>query len=160
MNLPRLAHELAGETRLILANYRRLLGEDLVDGHGVEPLFFAPRIVLAAAGTYGGDHVFTYANKAALDLFEASWDQLVGLPSSQSAEPAHRDERRRLLDEVGERGYIRDYSGVRVSRTGRRFRILQATVFNLLDERGTYVGQAATFTGWEPLPSPCAAVPS
>lgn len=152
MNLPRPAEDLAGDTRLILANYRRLLGHDLVDAPGIERLFFAPRVVLAAAGTYGGDHVFTYANQAALDLFEATWDQLVGLPSSQSAEPAHRDERRRLLDEVGKRGFIRDYSGVRVSRTGRRFRILEATVFNLLDGGGTYVGQAATFTGWEPLP--------
>lgn len=33
------------------------------------------------------DPVFTYANKAALELFEADWDTLIGLPSRNSAEP-------------------------------------------------------------------------
>jgi two-component system chemotaxis sensor kinase CheA len=40
---------------------------------------------------------------------------------------------------------------IRISRNGRRFRILHATVFNLLDQTGSYVGQAATFADWEPL---------
>jgi hypothetical protein len=56
-----------------------------------------------------------------------------------------------LLDEVGRRGYIENYAGVRISRRGRRFRILRATVFNLLDAQGAYVGQAATFAEWEKL---------
>lgn len=154
MRLPRPAASLAPDTRLVLTNHRRWTGEHLVaGGDEVEALFFAPRVVLAAAGTFGGDHVFTYANQAALDLFESAWEELIGLPSSQSAEPGHRDERRKLLDEVGRHGFIRNYSGVRVSRTGRRFRILRATVFNLLGEDGAYLGQAATFTEWEPLPS-------
>jgi PAS domain-containing protein len=116
----------------------------------VEALFFAPRVVLAAFGPFGNDHAFVYANALALDLFESTWDELVGQPSSTSAEPVHRDERRRLLDEVGRRGFIEDYSGIRISRRGRRFRICQATVFNLLDPAGAYLGQAATFAQWEP----------
>jgi hypothetical protein len=63
----------------------------------------------------------------------------------------HRDERRRLLDEVGKNGFIENYSGIRISKHGRRFRINRATVFNLLDENGTYVGQSATFADWEPV---------
>ena len=142
-------------TRLILANYRRLLGRDLAGIAGgpeaAMQLFNAPCAVLSALGPPGSDHAFNYANRAALELFEYSWDELMGKPSSASAEPVHRDERRRLLDEVGRRGFIEDYSGVRISKNGRRFRIEQATVFNLLDDAGHYLGQAATFKNWQPL---------
>ncbi len=46
-------------------------------------------------------------------------------------------------------GFIDDYAGVRIARTGRRFRIRQATVWNLFDEHGQRCGQAATFARWE-----------
>jgi hypothetical protein len=117
----------------------------------VEALFEAPRVVLAAFGEFGTDHLFGYANRAGLERFETTWDELIGLPSSHSAEPVCREERRRLLDEVGRRGCIEDYAGIRISRSGRRFRILRATVFNLLDDQGGYAGQAATFSDWEEL---------
>jgi hypothetical protein len=72
----------------------------------------------------------------------------VALPSRLSAEPLHRDERQRLLGEVARRGFIEDYHGVRISRTGRRFRIERAVVWNLADEAGAVRGQAATFDRW------------
>jgi len=141
--------------RLILANYRRLLGRDLAEIAGgseaVGKLFEAPCAVLSALGPFGSDHIFNYANRTALQLFEYSWDELMGKPSSASAEPVHRDERRKLLDEVGQHGFIENYSGIRISKNGRRFRIKRATVFNLLDDDGKYVGQAATFSDWEPV---------
>ena len=140
-------------TRLILANYRRLLGRDLAgisDGRtAAVELFAAPCAVLSALGPPDSDHVFNYANRTALGLFEYSWDELMGKPSSASAEPVHRDERRKLLDEVGRRGFIENYSGVRIGKNGRRFRIEKATVFNLCDDAGNYLGQAATFADWE-----------
>ena len=140
--------------RLILANYRRLFGSDLVPtdepARAAELLFEIPRAVLSALGPFGSDHIFNYANRTALDLFEYSWDELIGQPSSVSAEPLHRDERRRLLDQVGRHGFIKNYTGIRISKTGRRFRIEKATVFNLLDDHGRYLGQAATFAGWKP----------
>lgn len=141
-------------TRLILSNYRRLLGRELLASAGAdrdESLFEAPFVVLSALGTFGSDHIFNYGNRRALDLFEYSWDELVGKPSSASAEPVHRDERRRLLDEVGKHGFIENYSGVRISKNGRRFRIQNVVVFNLLDEAGNYAGQSATFADWERL---------
>jgi PAS domain-containing protein len=142
-------------TRLILANYRRLLGGDLAgvtEGPAAaEQLFAAPCAVLSALGPLGSDHNFNYANRTALELFEYSWDELMGKPSSASAEPVHRDERRKLLDEVGRRGFIEDYSGIRISKNGRRFRIKKATVFNVSDDAGRYVGQAATFADYEYL---------
>jgi len=64
-------------------------------------------------------------------------------------EAPNREERARLLAAVTARGFIDDYSGIRISKTGRRFRIAQATVWNLLDEHGRYAGQAAMFSRWE-----------
>lgn len=154
-SLPVARELLEAPTRLILDNYQRLLGRELVPvadpAQAVETLFEAPCVVLAAFGEFGTDHLFSYANRAGLLRFETTWEEMMGLPSSHSAEPVCREERRRLLDEVGRRGYIEDYAGVRISRRGRRFRILRATVFNLLDEQGNYVGQAATFADWEEL---------
>lgn len=145
--------DISEPTRLILRNYRGLLGRDLVlkgeTEDGAHALFEAPFVVLSALGPFGSDHIFNYANRRALELFEYSWNELIGKPSSLSAEPVHRDERRRLLDEVGKHGYIENYSGIRISQSRRRFRIKQATVFNLLDESGSYVGQAATFADYE-----------
>lgn len=155
MSLPADRQTLERPTRLILSNYRRLRGADLVEAQPsddeLRKLFDAPFAVLSALGPFGTDHVFNYANRTALQLFEYSWEELMGKPSSASAEPVHRDERRKLLDEVGQHGFIEDYSGIRISKNGRRFRIKNATVFNLLDDGGKYVGQAATFAAWEPV---------
>ncbi len=141
--------------QLILTNYRRHFGRDLVamddPSRAAQNLFETPRAVLSALGPFGSDHIFNYANRAALELFEYSWDELMGKPSSASAEPVHRDERRRLLDAVGQHGFIEDYSGIRITQNGRRFRIKKATVFNLADDAGNYIGQAATFADWEPV---------
>jgi hypothetical protein len=38
---------------------------------------------------------------------------------------------------------------VRVSKSGRRFLIDRATVWNLLDDSGAHYGQAATFSAWK-----------
>ena len=74
------------------------------------------------------------------------------LPSRLSAEPVSQMERARLLEQVTARGFIDDYSGVRISRTGRRFLIRRATVWNLIDQTGTYQGQGAMFRDWQRLP--------
>ena len=59
------------------------------------------------------------------------------------------DERAEFLRRVREQGFIDDYSGIRISSKGRRFRIAQATVWNVADAHGNYAGQAATFSKWE-----------
>ena len=45
-------------------------------------------------------------------------------------------------------GFVTDYQGVRISRTGRRCLVKGATVWNVLDEHGAKRGQAATFSRW------------
>lgn len=92
--------------------------------------------------------VLNYANRAGLNLFELTWEELITLPSRQTAEPSEQAERERLLAIVARQGYIDNYRGVRVAKSGRRFLIEQATVWNLLDEKGAYYGQAAMFSKW------------
>jgi hypothetical protein len=113
-------------------------------------LYHAPFAVLSHNADE--DPRFTYGNRTALELFELSWQQLTSLRSRLSAEPIAQQERVRLLHEVATKGVIQSYSGVRISRTGRRFLIRQATVWNLVDVEGRYRGQAAMFANWEALP--------
>ena len=72
-------------------------------------------------------------------------------PSRLTAEFVHREERARLLDRTKREGFVDDYSGVRITRTSRRFKIERAVVWNLIDAAGTLLGQAATFERWTPL---------
>lgn len=140
---------------LILRNYRHWFAHDLVTADhpaaAIEALWQSPRVVLSALGPAGTDHRFNFANQAALALFETTLPELLGQPSSSSAEPMHQPERQAFLETVARHGFLHDYSGIRISRCGRRFRIHRATVFNLLDENGHYLGQAATFADWTPL---------
>ena len=49
-------------------------------------------------------------------------------------------------------GFVDDYRGVRISGTGKRFLIEQAIIWNLVNNEGDRVGQAATFSDWKSLP--------
>jgi hypothetical protein len=145
---------LAGHVARLCAGYRHWTGRDLVAPQAdpavtARVVLEAPFALLSHGG--GADPVFDYGNRLALRLFEASWEELTCLPSRLSAEPDARAERARLLAQVARWGYIEDYTGVRISRRGRRFRIARATVWNLLDDSGRPCGQAAMFRDWQPL---------
>jgi hypothetical protein len=106
-------------------------------------LYEAPFALLAHDAS--DDPVFFYANLMAQALFEMSWSEITKLPSRWSAESSNQEERERLLHQVSLKGYIDNYSGVRISRTGRRFLIKGATVWNLTNEDDILIGQAAIF---------------
>lgn len=95
------------------------------------------------------DPLLNYGNQAALTLWELPWAELVQLPSRLTAEPIAQEERARLLADAARQGYANNYSGIRISRSGRRFRIENAWIWTVLDERGTPIGQAATFDQWQ-----------
>jgi hypothetical protein len=82
-----------------------------------------------------------------------SWDEFTALPSRCSAEASAQAERASLLEQVSKQGYIDNYTGVRISRSGRRFLIKQARIWNLFDAGGQYCGQAALIRDWEDVPS-------
>ena len=146
------APSVIAQTQLIARSLRRWTGRDLLPGLFNPPglskhVFHAP-FVLVSHGTEA-DPVLNYGNAAALALWEMPWEELTRTPSRLTAEAPNRTERARLLAEVTAHGFIDDYSGVRISKTGRRFRIAPATVWNLVGERGSYSGQAAMFSRWE-----------
>ena len=150
--------------RLLVDGFRRCTGRNLIapttpaDGDRAgtwaddigRRLFEAPFAVLSHGE--GADPCFTYGNRTALELFEASWATLLAMPSRLSAEPVEQAERARLLARVRDRGFIDDYSGVRISHRGRRFLIRAAVVWTLTNEGGSACGQAATFASWCFLP--------
>ena len=80
-----------------------------------------------------------------MELWETDWNTLTGMPSRLTAEPVHRDERRRLLERTDKQGFIDNYSGIRISVKGRRFQIEGATLWNLINAMDERVGQAAMF---------------
>lgn len=131
---------------MIASSFERLLGRPLVapGGDVVSALWHAPRAILAH-GTEA-DPLFFFGNRYALDVFEYDLAEFLGTPSRFSAEAPLREERQALLDRVTRNGFIDDYSGIRITATGRRFRIEGAIVWNLVDAGGTRHGQAATFT--------------
>lgn len=133
-------------------SHRRLTGRALLPGatdsvDWARALFEAP-FVLVSHGTED-DPVLNYGNAAALALWEMDWATLTRTPSRFTAEAPEREERARLLEAVTTRGFIDDYSGIRISRSGRRFRIARATVWNVVTADGVRHGQAATFSDWE-----------
>ncbi len=132
-------------------SFHALTGRDLLDPAlspeaAAEALFHAPFVVLSH--DTAPDPILTYGNQTALNLFALSWEELTQMPSRLTAEAPDRAERARLLAEVTEHGFIDNYSGVRISRTGQRFLIERATVWNLTDDQGRRCGQAATFQNW------------
>ena len=140
-----------GHSQLLLNSYQRWLGVKLIDrGDSIEEqaqrLFEAPFVVVSH-GTQT-DPILNYGNQAALDLWDMDIDTLLETPSRLTAEPVHRDERALLLERTTRDGYVDDYRGIRIARSGRRFLIERAIVWNLVDACGQRAGQAATFSEW------------
>jgi len=142
----------ADHVSILRMSFKRLTGNELVplelsEQEAARFLFDAPFAVVSH--NTDADPIFNYANKKAMRLFEMEWDKLTKLPSRISAEPVNRNERSRLLNEVSEHGYINNYSGIRISSSGKRFRISNAVVWNLISADGEPAGQAAMFSDWE-----------
>ncbi len=123
--------------------------EGISHENAVEALFLAPFAVLSHG--IGVDPIFNYGNQRALDLFEMSWEEFTVLPSRLSAETVNQKERAKLLEAVTTNGYINNYSGIRIAKSGRRFIIRDATVWNLMTPDGQHYGQAALIRDWEHL---------
>ncbi|MCF6324223.1 MAG: MEKHLA domain-containing protein [Gammaproteobacteria bacterium] len=135
---------------IVLESYYRLTGL-MIEFNGqpeisAKAVFNAPFALISHG--IEAEPVFNYANKTAMRLFDMTWDEITALASKYSAEQSNREQRSQLLREVKKKGYIEDYSGVRIAKGGRRFYIEQATVWNLTDADGAYYGQAAMFNHW------------
>lgn len=146
---------LAAHIARLQASLRHWTKRELVDGtlplaEQARRLFEAPFALLSHDAA--SDPVFTYVNRTAMALWEMDWAEMTRLPSRLSAEPMEQVARARFLADVAARGFVDRYEGVRISKSGRRFRIRDALLWNLLDETGQFCGQAATFGDWQFLP--------
>lgn len=135
----------------LLRSFRRFVGRDLIAAESApiehaKRLFEAPFVVLSHG--VQDDPILNYGNARALALWEMSFGDFTRMPSRVTAEAMLRDERERLLAMAARQGYIDDYSGVRISSTGRRFMISNAIIWNVTDEAGVRIGQVATFDRW------------
>jgi PAS domain S-box-containing protein len=138
--------------RLLTDSYQRVLGRPLLPGTGAEAdtarwLYEDAPFVLLAHDT-SADPLFVYANRTAQRRFGYPWDEFVGMPSRLSAQAPERAERDAFMAAVLRNGFVDDYRGLRITRSGSRFWIEQATVWNLVDAANTLLGQAALVPRW------------
>jgi hypothetical protein len=141
-------------TQRLLENYRHWIGRELLGrSESLEDqahaLFDAPFVVVSHGA--GLDPILNYGNRAALELWDMTWEQFTQTPSRLTAEPLNQGERAAMLRIAGRQGYFEGYRGVRISSSGRRFLVEDATVWNVLDPAGRRIGQAATFARWSSL---------
>jgi putative N6-adenine-specific DNA methylase len=144
------------QAQLLLDSYQRVLGRELLPRSSdpideARRLYHAPFVVVSH-GTQA-DPVLNYGNLAAQRLWEMDAVTLTAIPSRLTAEPMHRDERAEMMARAARDGFVDDYRGIRISRTGRRFLIERAMIWNLQDSGGRRQGQAATFSEWVCLDS-------
>jgi hypothetical protein len=131
--------------KIIVESYQQLTGKRLLDTNFTPRSIWYAQRAIVAHGTED-DPIFFYGNQVALQHFEMNFEQFTRLPSRLSVEPDVQQARAMLMYKVSTQGYIENYSGERISSSGSRFTIQDVTIWNLLDSKGVYHGQAAAFT--------------
>ena len=149
-----LKNPLLSWTQMLLNSYAHWTKTELIDRHG-PPLEQAQRLyaspfVVASHGVQA-EPILNYGNAQALELWEMNWEEFTTTPSRLTAEPVNQTERARMLQETSRDGMIRNYRGARISRSGNRFLVEKATVWNVIDKDKNKIGQAVTFDTWTPL---------
>ena len=69
-------------------------------------------------------------------------DQVIGKPSTMTAQESEQKERNELLNQVNSHGFIENYKGIRVASDGKLFQIIDATIWNIVDKQSIKIGQA------------------
>jgi hypothetical protein len=134
---------------MMLENLKRWANYDLIEEYGFslatlgEQVFNADFYLLSH--NTAADPVLTYGNQQVLARWEVSWAELTTMHSSNTAKPIDRSQRSIFMAQVKAHNYISGYSGVRVSKTGKEFEILDGIVWNLFADNGDFYGQAAWF---------------
>ena len=145
MEPPEFTPALRQRLAVLAESYARLAGTPLVEpGDDLAAALWRHPSAIVAHGTED-DPIFFFGNAAALAAFEFDFAAFTRLPSRLSAEPGLRAKREALLARLAAEGMIRDYSGIRISATGRRFPIDGVVLWDLIDRAGIRHGQAAMF---------------
>ncbi|MDJ0599512.1 MAG: MEKHLA domain-containing protein [Crocosphaera sp.] len=141
-------------TQLILSSFEHWLGHSLFEHFGVTDVktdptevskqLFEADFIVVSHGTQA-DPILNYGNQKALDIWELTWQEFIQTPSRKTAEEIEQKERDRLLNETTTKGFCY-YSVTRITSTEKRFIINDGIVWNVIDHRQTYQGQAACFS--------------
>ncbi|HWU48526.1 MAG TPA: MEKHLA domain-containing protein, partial [Asticcacaulis sp.] len=150
-----LTPDIIAYNRLMADSFQRLTGQPVLpganpfDGVALANAMFHAEAAIVSHGVED-DPVFRYGNAQALTLWDMDWDSFTLLPSRLSAEPADRvqADRDALLRQALAQGFVDSYGGVRISRTGKRFRIENTVLWNVVDADGRRHGQAALIRNW------------
>ena len=134
---------------IVLENLKRWTSYDLIEEYGFseetlgEQVFNADFYILSHDCT--ADPILNYGNDRVLKLWETSWAQLTTMHSQDTAKPVERATRLAAMERVKLQNYISGYSGMRISKTGTEFEILDVTIWNLFTRNSDPYGQAAWF---------------
>jgi len=115
------------------------------DAHDRARQLFEAPFALMSHNT-AADPIFNYGNRRALLQFGYTWAEFTQLPSRYSAEPIAQEERSALLAVSRSQGIIENFQAIRIDRWGKPFTITNGILWNLMDEKGAYIGQAATYS--------------
>ncbi len=138
---------------MMLENLRRWTSYDLIEEYGLdvdrlgEEVFNADFYILSHDRSM--NPILNYGNSRVLELWEVSWEELTNMYSRDTAKPVDRSARSSVMDRVKKDNYISGYNGIRVSKTGAEFQILDVTIWNLFLDNGDAYGQAAWFKSIE-----------
>jgi MEKHLA domain len=137
---------------IVFANLKQFTGVDLIQEYGFsldtlsKQVFDADFYLLSHNCAI--DPILNYGNRRVLELWETSWAELTQMHSRETAKSNDRASRSAVMEQVASQNYVSGYNGVRVSKTGREFRILDVTIWNLFTRDGQPYGQAAWFKAY------------
>ncbi|MFA9456866.1 MEKHLA domain-containing protein [Halalkalibacter sp. AB-rgal2] len=132
-------------------SFKRWIGRDLIPldkNKNYLQQFMESKTVILSHGIEA-DPILNFGNQAALTLWEMDRATFLKTPSRLTAEPTERTAREHFIRQVKENNFVDHYTGIRISNTGKRFYIKQAIVWNMIDEKDHYYGQAAAFADYE-----------
>ena len=139
--------------RNVLNSFERLTGKTLIKRVNPDKDFLSIEkgsFVLVSHNS-SKNPILNFGNQFALRLWEMNWEEFVKTPSSKTAEVDLREDRSEMLKVVSKYGYFNNYEGIRVSSSGKRFKIKKAIIWNVNDDEGRFLGQAAYFESLEYL---------
>ena len=92
------------------------------------------------------DPIYNYFNRAALETFQWSEDEVYQIPSRYSApDGATRSDRQERLKKTAEEDVINLPNAIRQTKSGDQFQINDVILWNVYNDDGVRVGQMAIF---------------
>jgi hypothetical protein len=132
----------------ISKSLQTLYGTSLFDELGLadfEQVHCNQRHVVISHGTQD-DPIFNYANEAGLKFFDYSEEEFVQLQSKYSTPDGFlRADRTVIVERVRDQGWVIIDKAVRQNKSGDCFLVHRILFFNVFDDDGKRIGQAATF---------------